>query len=333
MRFFKLMKVTLHHHSRAIIVKCVLLFCKSLSPRLILAYENRDPKDGTGAQLQRVLSIFALARFLSFRYLHAGILDISTHPLDPFQDYQSRMQFVEKLNGAFHLGSDEISNPMEYSIPILNIRKLLFYSIKAKFTPSELVLRIVEPYPIVDFCSAVYKHIPDIILNSDDDEREQENLIVLHYRYGVGGFAKYHNQSDSRQLEYAYYMNALDSIPIQQIENSRIIMLTDAPLSETKYEPPLDQIHLWINTPNFDGRYMTIKQSEVEEFFANSRFAVEVVRGGDPLEALSTMANARVLIMGKSSLSYVGALLNRNGTIFFPIGFWHTPLRGWILKA
>jgi len=304
-----------------------------LSPKLILSYENRDPKDGTGAQLQRILSIFALAKSLNLRYLHAGILDISTHPLDPFQDYQSRIQFVEKLNCAFHLDSDEVSNPMESTIPILNIRKLLFYSIKAKFLHRELVLRIVEPYPIVDFCSSIYKQIPNIILKSDGDKKEQENLIVLHYRYGVGGFAKYHNQSDSRQLEYTYYINALDCIPIQQIESSRIIMLTDAPLTETKYEPPLDQIHLWKNTPNFDGRRMTIKQSEVEDFFANSRFTVEVVRGGDPLEALGTMANAQVLIMGKSSLSYVGALLNRSGTIFYPIGFWHTPLRGWILMA
>lgn len=333
MKFIKLMKIELHHRTRLILVKSSLFYCKLLSPKLILTYENQNPKDGMGAQLQRILSIFALAKFLNLRYIHSGILDISTHPLDPFQTFQSRMQFVKTLNFSFQLSSDETSNPEEFSIPFLNIRKLLFYSIRSKFRRSEIVLRIVEPYPIVDFCSAVYQHIPDIVLKSSDNKKEKVNLIVLHYRYGVGGFAKYHSQSASRQLEYAYYMNALDSIPSQQIENSRIVMLTDAPLSETKYEPPLDQLHLWINTPNFDGRFITINQSEVEEFFANSKYRIEVIRGGDPLEALSIMAKAHVLIMGKSSLSYVGALLNKKGTIFYPTGFWHTPLRGWILKA
>jgi hypothetical protein len=243
------------------------------------------------------------------------------------------MQFVENLNVVFQLDSDEVSNPIGISVPILNIRKLLFYSINSKFKRNEIVLRIVEPYPIIDYCSSVFQYIPDIILEPDDNIKQHSNLIVLHYRYGVGGFAKYHNQSASRQLEYAYYMNVLDSIPSQQIEDSRIIMLTDAPLSETIYEPPVDQIHLWIDTPNFDGRYMTIKQSEVEDFFANSKYSIEVVRGGDPLGALSVMANAQVLVMGKSSLSYVAALLNKDGIIYYPNGFWHTPLRGWILKA
>lgn len=333
MRFLKWIRNRSHQHLRGILVKSALFFCKLVSSNLILTYDNRDPKDGTGAQLQRILSIFALAKFLNLKYIHAGILDISTHPLDPFQTHRSRMQFVEELNNVFQLDNDEISNPIGITVPVLNIRKLLFYTTYAKIKRHELVLRIVEPYPIVDYCSSVYQYLPDITLKPGGEMEEHSNLIVLHYRYGVGGFAKYHNQSTSRQLDYAFYINALDSIPSQQIEDSRIIMLTDAPLPETIYEPPVDQIHFWINTPNFDGRYMTIEQSEVEDFFANSKYSIEVVRGGDPLEALSVMANARVLVMGKSSLSYVAALLNKNGTIYYPTGFWHTPLRGWISKA
>jgi len=34
--------------------------------------------------------------------------------------------------------------------------------------------------------------------------------------------------------------------------------------------------------------------------------------------------------MSRSSVSYVGALLNSEGKIYYPPDFWHNPLKKWV---
>jgi hypothetical protein len=41
------------------------------------------------------------------------------------------------------------------------------------------------------------------------------------------------------------------------------------------------------------------------------------------------MTQADVLIMSRSSLSYLAGLLNLKGTVYFPINFWHSPHQSW----
>jgi hypothetical protein len=112
--------------------------------------------------------------------------------------------------------------------------------------------------------------------------------------------------------------------------SGKIILFTDAPLSSMEFTPPPEQIQNWVGSPNFDGEKIKIGKSQVEDVFSDSGFEIEFVHGGDPLEALAIMANARVLIIGRSSLSYVGGLLNRCGKVIYPRSFWHSPLRTWI---
>lgn len=49
---------------------------------------------------------------------------------------------------------------------------------------------------------------------------------------------------------------------------------------------------------------------------------------GNPLAAMTDMLRADILIMGKSSFSYVAGRLNRGIAIYEP--FWHQPLPDWI---
>jgi hypothetical protein len=316
----------------SIYVTVIILILKVLPARAALTYDNRNPKDGCGAQLQRILTINALAKFLGLKYIHSEILDISTHALDPFQDENSRKEFVSKLNLTFHLKSDPVEKFIELDISILRVHVLAKYLFKSFFSKNIYLIRVIEPYPIVDYCPIILGFIPEINLTAVERNHSVKNSIVMHYRYGVGGFANYHGRDATRQLNYKYYLDCLSSEELTNIQINRIVMLTDAPLESIKFEPPVEQRSNWIGTPNFDGKFITIQKSDVEEFFAESDFKVECIRGGDPLEAIYMMANANVLIMGKSSLSYVGALLNKRGIIFFPKDFWHTPLRHWITR-
>ena len=74
---------------------------------------------------------------------------------------------------------------------------------------------------------------------------------------------------------------------------------------------------------------MTIKPANFELLESFSTLPLQIIRGGNPLDAIKLMASADFLIIGKSSLSFVGGLLNRKGQVYSPEDFWHRPLKGW----
>jgi len=74
---------------------------------------------------------------------------------------------------------------------------------------------------------------------------------------------------------------------------------------------------------------MTIQPLDFDYLTRKFNVHVEVIRGGNPLVAIEVMAKSDYLLMGKSSLSYVGALLNKSGKVYSPRDFWHKPLPGW----
>jgi len=301
-----------------------------LKPTFQMSYDNRDPKDGTGAQVQRLIGIYCLSTYLNVPYVHTGIKDVSTHALDPFQDEHSRKLFVARVNRIFDFQSSSTMQIDPIYLDKLTLRKLLKITLENKITRKQSILSIVEPFGIIDYFPRIYDRIPAINFELGKSITSKFGKIVIHYRHGVGGFAHYHNQSVSRQLHDSYYLDSLELLKQDVDFTRKIILFTDAPLKTINFTPPPEQIKNWVGSPNFDGEKIRIEKSEVADIFLNSGLEIEFVHGGDPLEALAIMANAKILIIGRSSLSYVGGLLNKNGKIIYPRSFWHSPLRGWL---
>ena len=57
--------------------------------------------------------------------------------------------------------------------------------------------------------------------------------------------------------------------------------------------------------------------------------AVTVNYGLDSISSIIMMANADALILSKSSFSFLGGILNREGLVFYQ-DFWHKPLSRWV---
>ena len=74
---------------------------------------------------------------------------------------------------------------------------------------------------------------------------------------------------------------------------------------------------------------MTIQPIKFDELAEKIGIPVEVIRGGNPLVAIEIMAHAEFLLMSKSSLSYLGGYLNKQGAVYYPKNFWHRPLPEW----
>ena len=319
-----------HAKLRTLQVLFVTKFVLFIEPEIWMSYDNRSPKDGTGAQLQRMIGIHCIARFLELNYFHQGLLDVSTHPLDPFQTSESRERYVDKVNKIFDLPTSPPAGAYQILIVRLGAFDLFEYAVKSRMLGRQYHLRIVEPFGVLDFLPRIYHSVPKIKFDLSQSVSSKFGQIVVHYRHGVGGFAKYHAQSISRQIEGEYYSQCFKQIDVDELRTKKVLVLTDAPKSQTMYSPPTDQLANWLGSPNFDGEKLHIGQGEIRTIFDPLGLEIEYLHGGDPLEALAIMANASTLIIGRSSLSYLGAILNEDGQIFCPSNFWHSPLGHWI---
>ena len=76
--------------------------------------------------------------------------------------------------------------------------------------------------------------------------------------------------------------------------------------------------------PNNSIRVYTNELFELPSQFQN---LVTVDYQSNPFEAITHMANCEILVIAKSSMSYVAALMN-NGVVYCPY-FWHPKMKGW----
>lgn len=296
--------------------------------------------DGTGAQLQRILATRLISHTFKIGYSHQAIQKIQIHPLDPFQDIESYSKYLNELNERLRLVSTDshLGESKEIVLNSLSLSGLIKFQFLSKYLLKKFTILLVDPYPISEL---LIKYFPSIkkYLVSDFwvENLPQEQLaikVVVHHRQGVGGKAIYPGQKIARELDISYFIRILDQIKLKyekcQSGDLQISIHTDAPQEEVIYSPPEDQLELWEGTPNFrDGKVLIIGAS-LKDIFLKHGYSVDVKSGGDPLDAILEMSQADYLITARSSLSYVGGVLNLSGKVFSAPGFWHQPLNNWI---
>jgi len=321
-----------------LIKRCVSSLIRALTLKsnksITLTFDADSAVDGTGAQLQRLISVYALARYFGFKYEHTEIKQVSVHPLDPFQTKELYSQYLKELNAFIRFSRvEELSSfglkSQSYTIEFWSFMMLL---LKNSFSSKSKKFSVLEPYPVTEFSPSALLSIRDECeLIRHNSNGFKKPYIALHYRQGVGGFVLYPGQNISRETPLVEFEEVIESILSEAPDRSLIslVVLTDAPTSVTYYEPPQDQQHLWVGTPGYFEGKMTIQPLDFEYLTRKFNVHIEVIRGGNPLVAIEVMAKSDYLLMGKSSLSYVGALLNKSGKVYSPRDFWHRPLPGW----
>ena len=299
--------------------------------KLTFTYDALRAEDGTGAQIQRLIAVKALSIILGCRYQHTPIEKVAIHPLDPFQDSSSMQKFVTRVNSQFRFHEDPQEEYLDvFEIPDLKISHLWKLYTQTK-KDSLTLIRMLNPYLLVDLFPGSYKRalkqrISDETLASVKDKK----TIAIHYRQGVGGFVIYPGMKLPRQIPFDLYLSRLRRITGGEPQSFSVKLFTDAPKVTTTFKPPKDQVHLWVGTPGFNGDTMTIKDFDPAVSLRTEVSSLETYVGGDPLEAIMEISKADYILMSRSSLSYVAALLAPESSIvFYPKHFWHPRLRGW----
>jgi len=310
---------------------CKLLVDKD-NPRISLSVASDQMDDGMGAQIQRQLSLKALAHFLHFDFIPEPIKQIAIHPLDEFGDLDAMNDFLNDVNVLFGFHPNCISEFTSVKfIRVLTFQKLVRLILASRVMRQNQHLRVMEAYSLVDVKSQMYKDaLQHFELNTHSlrsSHRLLDSDICIHYRHGAGGNAIYPGQKISRELNPQYFINLLSKI---ETTGKTITLFTDAPVQDLDFKPDPSQEYLWVGTPGYENGRVKVKGLELKKIFAEAGYEVMVVSGGDLITTLLSLASCKTLLMSRSSLSYVAALLNRQGIIFYPPNFWHPPLNHWV---
>lgn len=310
---------------------CKLLIDKN-NPKISLSIDAELLEDGLGAQIQRQLSLKALAHFLNIEFIPTPIRQIAIHPLDNFKGLNEMWDFLNQVNDLFGFKTER--NPIIHKlirVRILTIGELFRLILLSRIMSRNLQVQVLEAYSLVDVDPRIYADsLSGFKLNMASlrsDHQLPESEICIHYRQGTGGNVIYPGQKISRELNPQYFIDLLNQI---ETDGKTITVFTDAPIQDIEFKPDISQEHLWKGTPGYENGKVRIQGLDLKSIFAKEGYEITVLSGGDLITTLLAFINCKTLLMSRSSLSYVGALLNNNSKIYYPPNFWHPPLNSWV---
>lgn len=296
--------------------------------------------DGYGAQIQRVLSIKALADSLNIGFKLQPIKQVERQITQ--KNLQEEEQALEIANFNRFLAT-LLEDSSKRTVPIASqdIAKTLphlFLILLVNLPPALLrkktiEVRIENAYKFVQYNSDLYANLKYNV-NAIAKKRSKNIAdINVHLR-----FVNFANNTE-RYLDPDYYFKNLDHLteklskldipytiylhsdfaeilPTSNhlgISQSTLEYLKEIGVTDQGGIVNLDTLSRAINCKNQIKR----KYSNVIEF-----------QNDDPLSSLIAMANSNYLILSKSSFAFVAGILNKYGRVASPF-YWNRPLSAW----
>jgi len=305
--------------------------------KLYLKYDPKAITDGYFAQLQRQIGIFSITKIFRCEYLHCAIEELTVTQLDDFQTREQIDSFLDEMNSIYNLPSSKKSpnNPKEIKQISLTLKELFILRLSTFISRRDTVISLAIPYGVIErkfFINQLQKtinHFPKI-----ESKLTDQKTIVMHIRRGVKIEHIVPGENNPRVLTDEYFLNVSKKIieKNKMFNNFALVILTDAPGDNIIYKPVPKDKEVWEKEfdrfKNNDG--IEIEGHRFSAFIDTFKTSVQILRGGNLQTCLEIMATADHFIMSRSSMSYVGALLNKNGVIYYPPNFWHKPLKNWM---
>ena len=305
--------------------------------KFALTYDNTASFDGTGAQIQRILGVYAICKRFSIPYVHSGINELIITPLDPFQTELELREYLARVNRYFDFPTDVGAAGDRALSKVQNLTKAKLLEIRARnkmHLGKKELIAVASPFQILNQIPDIYTLATKSLKHLKAESAKKR--IVLHYRRGSNTLDILPGESKPRGLPNSWYLRTLRKyVAIYQNlgMDFTIEIYTDMPISSFIYQPKNFQSNLWSYEPRYkEGKIEIFGEDIGKTLFSEFDTNLTVYHGGDPLKGLIEMSEADILITSRSSYSYVGGLLNPGGKIIFPPGFWLGKLNSWILE-
>jgi hypothetical protein len=299
---------------------------------IFLGYDEKDTQDGYFAQMHRQLAINGICIKHGFNYFHVPISGLTITPLDFFKTEKSAKEFLKKYNSELYseLNNEKMQFHKIVYIQSLSLKKLLVLKIMSYITFKPRLYKVANPHRVMERSPGTYKLATKILNVPKKNNKKFE--IVLHFRSPINRKHIVPGEVKSRLLDEEYFIQILRGIlkSTNKKKSTRITIVTDAPEKKIKVRILGSQLNkmnqykylMKNNCLEVEGNRFNLITAEFRD--------VRVLRGGNPIDAFKLMVGADILIMSRSSLSYIGAICNQSGEVFYPPGFWHKPLNNWI---
>jgi hypothetical protein len=299
----------------------------AIKDKLVLTYDNTGLTDGVGAQLHRIYGIWAISRLFDLPYLHSPLARVDYQGLSALEANASDPTFHFEFNDLCHIDSDAVASDDFFDIKLRNIYPghirlfpLLVDSGKTLGKPA--LVRVVMPHGIADRFPDCYEACKEISPFASPDRDGRILRVAVHVRRGEQVL---YAHSD-RPLPNGYFINvaghvarALETLKIDyQIE-----LWTELPTGKFTVYPD----HHGVAGHVTDPALITPDMYRLDDFDALPNLVRCI--NGKAVDCLRKLATADILIMSRSSFSYVAAVLNRNGIVMYH-PFWHRAPSSWM---
>ena len=285
---------------------------------LYLTYNNSLLTDGAGAQLQRMISIYFIAKHFNVKYIHSPLKLLSYQGLSCLEKNENDEKQLIEYNELFNLPSDSL--PDNYVIveeTWTTIYKIFHYINEG--IKQNILLKLGHANPFVD--EFINNLCLDVPFSWIDIHLQKPIIIAVHIRRGELLVVE-----SSRMLPNEYYISCIKALT--DILNTNNI--------KHEFHIHTEQLTKPITvTPSHHGICERIKENitiypedNFKELFTNIANVIFHINEY-PVKTLQDLTNSDILLASRSSFSYIAAIMKKKGCVLFH-PFWHGLSNKWI---
>lgn len=287
----------------------------------VVTYDSAEMNDGAGAQLHRVLGIYALARAIGASYLHTPVENILYRGVPGTFD-PDQTEILAGLQRMAPLSSDVDAERLAARARVVKATtfSLSEHPREAGTRARPTLFKVAFPFKVVDRAPAYWRALQSA-LPSPQAPRRSALKIAVHIRRGDVHFVEKH-----RLLPNSYYMGVLERLitMCRSIGRSYAVdIFSESMPTGTTLRP--EDLAPGVSRQSF------VVSGDMDNFGEFDSLGPITYRiNEDLMSTMHAMRDADVLVTSKSSMSVVAGLLQQRGIVLFH-PFWHPALPAWII--
>jgi hypothetical protein len=292
------------------------------SGSIAVTYANDKLTDGVGAQLQRIYGVYAISRFLGLTYFHSPLIHVGYQGLRALENgsLSPDPNFDDPFNALFTIPSD-VELPERYDVVEIDNATIDGLRRHAESASRPTLARLTLPHSITDQCPDSYE-VCKAISPFSHLRNDGVLKIAVHVRRG-----EIFANNPTRLLPNSYYLNVAKNIVgilERQGFDYQIELHTEVSTREIVVHPGHPLLHNEISKPVI----INASLNQIEDFDVLPHL---VKRINEPtIDCLCRIATADIIVISRSSFSYVAAILSNPKAIVIFHPFWHAAMSSWI---
>ena len=299
---------------------------RGVDQRLVLTYDNEAQTDGVGAQLQRIYGTYAISRLLGVPYLHSPLVRVDYQGLAALEENESDPGFHQEFNSLFQIESDVVLTDECFNLNLRDVSAEMFHQLLAIVDRDgtrgrSYLVRLAAPHGIADRFPDCYEVCKGISPFASPARDGRPLRVAVHLRRGELLVLDSH-----RMLPNTYYISVSQRVA-QVLEelaiDYQIELSTEVPTGDFVVQPHYHGMNGRIHGPVA----VSPEMCRLDEFGVLPNLVHCINERA--IDCIRKLATADVLVMSRSSFSYLGGILNRSGIVFYH-PFWHPAPSSWI---